>query len=142
MADNAYEGYEWLQSLGQEFKPTISQGPGSLFPRTHDTPSGIGAEFINTYIKYLGENYVDQVQFCYGVTAEELVLTDGVCNTVKGTDKDGNAYTFTAKGGVVLATGGFAGNVEMRVEYCQSEKWPWARTWAAPAWRAIPATAS
>ena len=124
MADNAYEGYEWLQSLGQEFKPTISQGPGSLFPRTHDTPSGIGAEFINTYIKYLGENYVDQVQFCYGVTAEELVLTDGVCNTVKGTDKDGNAYTFTAKGGVVLATGGFAGNVEMRVEYCQSEKWP------------------
>lgn len=124
MADNAYEGYEWLQTLGQEFKPTISQGPGSLFPRTHDTPSGIGAEFINTYIKYLGENYVDQVQFCYGVTAEELVLTDGVCNTVKGTDKDGNAYTFTAKGGVVLATGGFAGNVEMRVEYCQSEKWP------------------
>ena len=124
MADNAYEGYEWLQSLGQEFKPTISQGPGSLFPRTHDTPSGIGAEFINTYIKYLGENYVDQVQFCYGVTADELVLTDGVCNTVKGTDKDGNAYTFTARGGVVLATGGFAGNVEMRVEYCQSEKWP------------------
>ena len=124
MADNAYEGYEWLQSLGQEFKPTISQGPGSLFPRTHDTPSGIGAEFINTYIRYLGENYVDQVQFCYGVTAEELALTDGVCNTVKGTDKDGNTYTFTAKGGVVLATGGFAGNVEMRVEYCQSEKWP------------------
>ena len=124
MADNAYAGYEWLQSLGQTFKPTISQGPGSLFPRTHDTPSGIGAEFINTYIKYLGENYVDQVQFCYGVAAEELVLTDGVCNTVKGTDKDGNAYTFTAKGGVVLATGGFAGNVDMRVEYCQSEKWP------------------
>ena len=124
LADNAYAGLDWLKSLGQEFKPTISQGPGSLFPRTHDTPSGIGAEFINTYIKYLGENYVDQVQYYMGVTAEELELTDGVCNTVKGTDKDGNTYTFTAKGGVVLATGGFAGNVEMRVEYCQSEKWP------------------
>ncbi|MBR1559378.1 MAG: FAD-dependent oxidoreductase [Clostridia bacterium] len=124
MANNAYAGYEWLKSLGQEFKPTISQGPGSLFPRTHDTPSGIGAEFINTYIDYLGANYVDQVEFYFGVTADALELTDGVCNTVKGTDADGNTYTFTAKGGVVLATGGFAGNVDMRVEYCQSEKWP------------------
>ena len=124
LADNAYAGLEWLKELGQDFKPTISQGPGSLYPRTHDTPSGIGAEFINTYIDYIGAGYVDQAQVYYGVTAEELALTDGVCNTVKGSDKDGNTYTFTARGGVVLATGGFAGNVDMRVEYCQSEKWP------------------
>ena len=32
--------------------------------------------------------------------------------------------TFSASNAVILATGGFAGNVEMRQEYCQGEKWP------------------
>ena len=124
LANNAYSGLGWLKSLGQNFKGSISQGPGSLYPRTHDTPSGIGAEFINTYAAYLRKNYADKFKICYGVTADALGLTDGVCNIVKGKDKNGNAYTFTSRGGVVLATGGFAGNVKMRVEYCQGEKWP------------------
>lgn len=124
LADNAFAGLEWLKELGQEFKDSISQGPGSLYPRTHDTPSGIGAEFVNTYIENLEKNYKDQVKIYYGVTADTLELTDGVCNIVKGTDKNGNTYTFTANGGIVIATGGFAGNTDMRVEYCQSEKWP------------------
>ena len=124
MCYNAFAGYEWLESLGATFKDTVSQGPGSLYPRTHDTESGIGAAFITTYENYLAANYADQYQIYYGVSANELIVDNGVCVGVKGEDAENNVYTFTAKNGVVLATGGFAGNVEMRVEYCQSEKWP------------------
>jgi fumarate reductase flavoprotein subunit len=125
MADNAFSAYEWLISLGGTFKDTISQGPGSLYPRTHDTETGLGAEFVDTYVNYLDANYPDQYTIYYGTEATELVLDDaGNCVAVKGEDKNNNTYTFTAENGIVLATGGFAGNVEMRVEYCQSEKWP------------------
>lgn len=125
LAYNAYAGYEWLESLGASFKSEISQGPGSLYPRTHDTQSGLGAEFINTYIAYLEKNYSGRFQIFYGAAADGLgVNEEGVCNTVTAADRYDNTYIFTANNGIVLATGGFAGNVDMRVEYCQSEKWP------------------
>lgn len=125
LANQAYDGYQWLISLGASFKDVISQGPGSLYPRTHDTESGLGAEFINTYTAYLNEHYGEQVHVYYGTPATELLMDEnGNCVGAKAEDTNGNTYTFTANHGVVLATGGFAGNVEMRVEYCQSEKWP------------------
>ena len=124
MANNAYEGYQWLLSLGATFKAAITQGPGSLYPRTHDTITGIGAEFIDTYVSYLDKSYAGKYEVYYGTEATDLVVNDGVCNQVKAQDKDGNAYIFTAEKGIVIATGGFAGNVDMRAEYCQGEKWP------------------
>lgn len=125
MANNAYDGLLWLEDMGATFKDSISQGPGSLYPRTHDTNSGLGAEFINTYVSYLSNNYSDNWNVYYGVTADEIVVNDkGEASAVKGSDKYGNTYTFTANNGIVIATGGFAGNVEMRVKYAQGEKWP------------------
>ncbi len=125
LANKAYEDLEWLESLGASFQDAISQGPGSLYPRTHDTPSGLGADYVNTYVDYLTENYSDNWTVFYGVAADELLVNEeGVVSGVHGTDEDGNEYTFTANHGVVLSTGGFAGNVDMRIEYCQGEKWP------------------
>jgi len=125
MAEKAYSGYQWLEDLGATFKDSISQGPGSLYPRTHDTTTGLGAEFVDTYATYLQNNYGDNWKVYYGVTADELIVDDnGAVTGVHGTDSDDNEYTISAANGVVLATGGFAGNVEMRVEYCQGEKWP------------------
>lgn len=124
MCYNAYDGYQWLISMGGTFKDVISQGPGSLYPRTHDTPSGLGYQFIDTYVNYIGAEYADRYEICFGVEANEIVVEDGAAVAVKGVDKAGNTYTFTARNGIVIATGGFAGNVDMRVQYCQSEKWP------------------
>ena len=125
LANNAYAGLEWLESMGATFKDTISQGPGSLYPRTHDTETGLGAEFINTYVNYLNNNYASHWNVYYGVTADEIITDDnGAASAIHGTDAHNNDYTFTAKKGIVLATGGFAGNVEMRVKYAQGEKWP------------------
>ena len=48
--------------------------------------------------------------------ATELVEADKKVTGVKATTKDGDV-TFTASKGVVLATGGFGSNIEMRKEY-------------------------
>lgn len=48
--------------------------------------------------------------------ATELVESDKKVTGVKATTKDGDV-TFTASKGVVLATGGFGSNIEMRKEY-------------------------
>ena len=45
------------------------------------------------------------------------------CVGIEAEDTDGNTYTIQANNGVVLATGGFAGNVELRQKYCEGEKW-------------------
>ena len=125
LANNAYDGLEWLESMGATFKDSISQGPGSLYPRTHDTESGLGAEFINTYVSYLNANYADNWSVYYNVTADEIETDEnGAVTAIHGTDNHDNDYTFKANNGIVLATGGFAGNVEMRVKYAQGEKWP------------------
>ena len=38
--------------------------------------------------------------------------------------RTGKEITARANNGVILATGGFAGNVELRQKYCEGEKWP------------------
>ena len=120
---NALDGYHWLQSLGMEFDGTISQGVGSLYRRTHSSvmPNGTG------YIKAFRDNLARKSNFTLIMeTAGEKLLQDetGRVVGVEGTGKAGNKVTLHANKGVVIATGGFAGNVEMRVQYCQGEKWP------------------
>jgi flavocytochrome c len=43
---------------------------------------------------------------------------------VNAVGKDGHKVTLRASKGVILATGGFAGNVELRQKYGEGEKWP------------------
>ena len=120
---NALDGYHWLQSLGMEFDGTITQGVGSLYRRTHKAvlPNGTG------YIKTFRDNLARKSNFTLIMeTAGEKLIQDetGRVTGVEGTGKNGNKVTLHANKGVVLATGGFAANVEMRVQYCQGEKWP------------------
>ena len=66
----------------------------------------------------------DNVEILYETTANELVMEDGRVTGVIAAAKDGSTVTLHAENGVVLATGGFAGNVEMRQQYCEGDKWP------------------
>ena len=43
---------------------------------------------------------------------------------VNAKNKNGKAIKLKANKGVILTTGGFAGNVKLRQEYCEGEKWP------------------
>ena len=57
------------------------------------------------------------VEILYEVQATDLTVTDGRVTGAAGKGADGTTYNFTANKGVILATGGFSANVEMRQKY-------------------------
>ena len=123
MCSNALDSLNWLIDLGLEIDGTITQGVGALYRRTHSTvmPNGTG------FIKALHDAVKDKenVQIIMETKGESLITDEtGAVTGVVATAKDGSKLTINAAKGVVMATGGFAGNVEMRQKYCEGEKWP------------------
>ncbi|NCB50389.1 MAG: FAD-dependent oxidoreductase [Clostridia bacterium] len=119
---DAYEGYEWILSLGTTFIDEIGQGAGSLWQRTHTSTMKMGTGLISHYTQIIGES--SDIKLYTDTTAEHLVQDDSgrVCGVIC-TDKNGNEFTVSASKGVVLATGGFSANSEMVSEYNTSGKW-------------------
>ncbi len=121
MTSHAYDTLQWLVSMGYEYKPDIVQGAGSLYQRTHSSVEHAGIGFINCFTETLADR---DAQILYNTPASEIIMQDGEAVGVKAKDRDGNTYTIYANQGVILATGGFAGNLEMVQEYNTSGKWP------------------
>lgn len=122
MCENAYEGYEWLVDLGVEFQDKVTQGAGSLYQRTHGAVKPNGSGFIEAYAETLNK-FGDQVEILMETAGTKLILKDNQVVGVEAKDAEGNTYEVLASNGVILATGGFAGNVELRQEYCEGDKW-------------------
>ena len=122
MCDNALEGMEWMESLGMEFRPGVVLASGSLYPRTHHAALPNGTGYITAFENALEgqENFT----LLMNTNATGLIMDGDKVTGVNATGKDGNTVTLHANKGVILATGGFAGNVELRQEYCEGEKWP------------------
>lgn len=121
-AENAYPSLEWLESMGMKFADKVIVGAGSLYPRTHQSldPNGVG--FINAFEGALAGR--EGVTIMMNTTGKSLIMEGNKVVGVTAEDKDGNTVTLHANNGVILATGGFAGNVELRQKYCEGEKWP------------------
>ena len=115
LTDNAYAGIEWLESLGMQFKDTVFTVLGGLWPRAHKPvlPLGTGY-FEQAYMPYLNEN---NVEVMLETKATELIVEEGKVVGVIAEGSKGNKVTIRTNNGVVLATGGFGANVEMRQEY-------------------------
>ena len=122
MTGDALDGLNWLMGMGMEFYPGVIQGSGSLYPRTHRglLPNGVG--YIKAFTDTLETrgNYTQIME----TTAKSLIVQNGRVVGVNAEGKAGNKVTLKANKGVVLVTGGFAGNVKLRQEYCEGEKWP------------------
>ncbi|MFA9422360.1 MAG: flavocytochrome c [Sedimentibacter sp.] len=119
---NSLDAMKWLESMGAEFEQSISHGGGSLYPRTHTAVLPNGTAYIKAFTDTLEGN--DNYKLILNCTGKSLITDGDKVVGVTAEDKDGNTYTFNANNGVILATGGFAGNVELRQEYCEGEKWP------------------
>ena len=122
MATLADDGFKWLKEIGVEFTDSITQGAGSLYRRTHGAVKPNGSGFIDAYVEKL-ESFGDQVEIMMLTEAEEFIMDGKSVVGVKAIDKDGNTIILSAKNGVVLSTGGFAGNVELRQKFAEGEKW-------------------
>ena len=121
MAANAYADLEWLEDMGMELRDGITQGPGSLYQRTV-TGVHLGHSFIDAYKSALEGK--ENCQIFLNTSAEHIMMDNGKAVGVTATGKDGTTYTFHANKGVIIATGGFAGNKELIAKYNTSGKWP------------------
>ncbi|WP_312651346.1 flavocytochrome c [Proteiniclasticum sp.] len=121
LVENAYPTIEWLESLGMEFKDTVFTVLGALWPRSHKPIEPLGTGYINTYMNYINE-HKDDIQILTETEAKELVVSAE--GRVTGFLAEGNKgkVTVNASKGVIIATGGFGANVEMRDQY--NKIWP------------------
>ena len=117
LCNNALGAIEWLEGYGQEFSDTIGTVLGALWPRTHSTGGG------RAYIETLSAAAEDLgVEILLETAGKELITEDGRVVGVKATAADGSELIIRANSGVVLATGGYGENPEMRAEY--NTYWP------------------
>ncbi|MDL2218417.1 FAD-dependent oxidoreductase [Christensenellaceae bacterium OttesenSCG-928-M15] len=117
LCDGAPEAVTFLRDMGAGWQEDISAAIGATWPRSHmpDFSKGAkGANFVVPQYEYVSEN---GGQILYEHTAEELIVEDGRVLGVKGTTAAGAPFTIKASKGVILATGGFSANVEMRQQY-------------------------
>ncbi len=120
MCGKALEGLQWYESMGLNVI-RVAQGAGALYERSmyNDMPNG------TAYIKALTDGLEGQAGYTQLMNTRgvELITEGDRVVGVKAEGKTGNNVTLFATNGVVLATGGFAGNVELRQKYCEGEKW-------------------
>jgi urocanate reductase len=122
LAGNAEAGLHWLESLGQEFAENVHHGGGAMYPRSHQAVMPNGTGYISALRGQLkdSENYTEFTD----TEGKSLIMDGDAVVGVNAVGKDGNKVTLYANKGVVLSTGGFAGNVELRQKYCEGDKWP------------------
>lgn len=123
LVDNAWSGVEWLKSLGMEFYDGVFTVTGGMWPRAHKPVEPEGTGFFKTYQNYMDTH--EGITMVYNTTAKEFIVENNVVTGVTCTGETGNTITVTATNGIVLATGGFGRNIEMRVKYNDiNKKWP------------------
>lgn len=113
LVDGAYPGIEWLESMGMKFQDEVILITGSLHKRTHSSEQALGTDYIKVLETEVNKN---GGEILLETAAEELILEDGVVTGVKAVAENGDTLTLNAKNGVILASGGFGANVEMREE--------------------------
>lgn len=114
LCDSALDCFNWLSyEVSIPWIPGVVQDGGHSVARSLN-PVDYGAglvEKLTAYAENLG------VTICSSVQADELITTSGAVTGVKVTDlTTGASFAIDAQA-VVLATGGFGRNVEMRTKY-------------------------
>lgn len=122
-AEGASESVKFLESLGTVWKEDLSAAIGATWNRSHmptkEAWGPKGASFVlpqATKVQEMG----GEVKLNH--KAEHLILENGSVVGVSGTTDKGDTFEARASKGVIIATGGFGANVEMRQKY--NTFWP------------------
>lgn len=115
--DNALDSIHWLTGLGTQWSDTITAAVGATWTRSHTPLQTFGSKGAGFVLPQLQEFEKLGGEVLLEHTAQELLTDNGRVTGVKGTTADGSTFTFLAKKGVILATGGFSANIKMREEY-------------------------
>ncbi|MBF9016614.1 MULTISPECIES: flavocytochrome c [unclassified Oceanispirochaeta] len=114
LVENALPTLKWLDGMGMEFKDHIFTVLGGLWPRAHKPVKPLGTGFIETYMNYI--NAHDDIKIITDTKATEIYLEEGRASVVKATGPNGTVIAQGHKA-VIIATGGFGNNIEMRQKY-------------------------
>lgn len=120
LADNSLDALEWIEGLGMEFTDHVFTVLGGLWSRAHKPVKPLGTGYMDTYTDYIEANK-DDIEIMLETTAKDFIVEDGIVKGVNAEGKGGKV-TLHAEKGVVLATGGFGANVDMREQY--NTLWP------------------
>lgn len=120
--DHALESFQWVSDLGATWNPTITAAIGATYRRSNCPTQDLGAKGSAFVVPQ--KNRIDELggTILLEHTATELLMEDGRVTGVKGTKADGGEFILHAEDAVMMATGGFAANVEMREKY--NTHWP------------------
>ena len=122
IADESVENFYWLRDkIGVKFKAVTFHGGHSVH-RSHAVENNSGSGFINPMLAKLKEEGVTPRLRC---VVDELIVNDQHCVLgVKartgyrfGRENSGKTVYIRATKGVLLASGGFAQNVQMRTSH-------------------------
>lgn len=111
LAYNANDALNWIEGYGVEWRDSISTVLGAMWPRTHGVANGKITVTMEGAAREAGVDIIVDTRI------NELLYEDGRVVGVKGLGTNGAEVTLYANNGVVLATGGFAANAAMVVEY-------------------------
>ena len=117
LCDGAPHALEFLEELGMSWRPQITTAVGATWSRSHQPANvfgGAGSDFVLPQYEFVKAN---GGEVALEHRAEGLIVEDGRVVGVKGTANDGTPFEYRANKGVILATGGFGANVEMRQKY-------------------------
>lgn len=114
LTSNTLDTLNWLSDNGVEWTDQVSTVVGALWNRSHQTPNNSGSDIIAALEKNATDN---GVEIYLNSKAEELIVEDGRVAGAVITNSAGDKVTVKAGKGVIMATGGFSANVEMRVKY-------------------------
>lgn len=110
-AENTLGTLDWMIDLGTPVLDKVSQGAGALWQRTHQVDAPAGTGFITPLYKAAVAN---DVSIITNMKADNLIVENGRVTGVMAIDQFGSAYQYMATSGVILATGGYSNNKEMR----------------------------
>ena len=111
LCDNVLDGIAWLEEQGVVFDDTLGTATGALYQRSHYGVEADGIAYTSVLEKVVA-GYADQIQVLYSTPAKSLIM-DGDKVVGVSCEHDGATVTVNAKN-VILATGGFGSNIEMR----------------------------
>ncbi|WP_289640684.1 flavocytochrome c [Turicimonas muris] len=108
---------ERLDKMGLKWNDFSSQYVGAIWPRCHDAANYTsGQGYIDTF-RHTIEKEKLPVTILLQTKADELIKKDGRVVGVKATGPNGEKVTLNAKKGVIMTSGGFGANVEMRQKF-------------------------
>ena len=122
MTSNALAAFNWMANMGLQYDATVQAVAGALYPRTIQTTMPLGVGIINAFSDTLARS--DRYTLLMETTATGLIMDGERVVGVNAEGRHGNRVTLRANRGVVLATGGFGANVEMRQRHGEGPgKW-------------------